>query len=118
MELTTDTFVLYAARHYDNPYCFNEEEFHSDLKKIGTIKRMVSWMNGGETVNVKLLVNNTISFYNVFDHHAASSLIEFKTTKDHWHKINAVLVFLSFPLIGDGLFDVVLHRRIAQEYKK
>lgn len=117
MELTLDTFTLYAAKHYDNPYCFNEEEFHSDLKKIGTIKRMISRLNSGEEVNVHLLVNSFISFYNVFEHHAASNLLQFKMDETHYEKANSILYFLSLPLIFDGSYDIIFHRRIAQHFK-
>lgn len=118
MELTSLTFNLYAAKYYDNPYCFNEEEFLSDLKRIGTIKRMISWLNNGEDVNVHLLINNIISFYNVFEHHAASKLLEFKMDQTHYPKMNSILYFLSLPLIDDSQYDIVFHRRIAQEFKR
>lgn len=117
MELTLDTFEIYAAKHYDNPYCFNEQEFQSDLAKIATIKRMIAWDNSGQKIDVHKLVNNVISFYNVFDHHAASELIRVKITEDHLYKINAVLYFLSLPLVVPEKFDVVFHRRIAQEFR-
>lgn len=118
MNLTASTFNLYAAKHYDNPYCFNEEEFYSDLKRIGTIKRMISWLNSREEVNIHLLINNVISFYNVFEHHAASKLLEFKMDESHYPKMNSLLYFLSLPLIHDGNYDIIFHRRIAQEFKR
>jgi hypothetical protein len=117
MILSNETFVLYAAKHYDNENCFTESEFYSDLKKIGTIKRMISWLNNGDNINLHLLINNIVLFYNVFEHHAASSLLEFKMDESHWLKINAILVFLSLPAIGNQEFDLLLHRRIAQEYR-
>lgn len=117
MELTEQNFMIYAAKHYDNPWCFNEEEFFQDLKKISTLKRMIAWMNNGEDINIHLAINNMVCFYNVFEHHAASRMLEFKTKESHWPKMNAILFFLSFPLIGDKKFDVVFHRRITQEFK-
>lgn len=117
MELTDKTFNLYAAKYYDNPYCFNEDEFHEDLKKISTIMRMISWSNNGEEVNIHLLVNNVISFYNVFEHHAASHLLEHKMKDIHFPKINSVLYYLTLPLIGSKEYDILFHRKIAQEFK-
>ena len=32
--LTEETFLLYAAKHYDNPQLQSEEEFYDDLKKF------------------------------------------------------------------------------------
>lgn len=118
MELTNETFVLYAAKYYDNPFCFSEAEFHKDLSLIGTIKRMISWINNGEDINVHLLINNVISFYNVFENHAASKLLEFRVTEEHVLKLNSVLLYLSLPLIGAQEYDLLFHRRIAQGYKQ
>ena len=40
MELTDDTFLIYAAKHYDNPQCSSHEEFEEDLKRIQYLKRL------------------------------------------------------------------------------
>lgn len=118
MELNESTFNLYAAKHYDNPFCFNEDEFQIDVKRIATIKRMISWHNGGNDINIRLLLNNVISFYNVFEHHAATTMLQYKMDRTHYLQMNAMLYFLSYPLIGDGSFDIMLHRRIVKEFRK
>jgi hypothetical protein len=117
MILTQENFFVFAAKHYDNPYCFTESEFQEDLKKISTIKRMIMWMDSPVNVNIHLIINNIISFYNVFDHHAGSQMLEFRTEEHHHSRLNAFLCFLSLPLVGDQEYDLVLHRRIAQEFK-
>lgn len=121
MELITeDNFLVVAAKHYTNPYCLSYDEFLDDLKLISTISRMLAWMDDISVVRderIKRLVNNTISFYNVFDVDGATELLEFKLQEDQQIKMNSVLYFLSLPLLGKQLFDVILHRRIAQEYK-
>ena len=117
MELSSSNFSIWAAKYYDNPHCFNEDEFYSDLKKIGTIKRMISWLNNGDDINVLLLINNVISFYNVFEHHAASKLLGLKMDETHYPKMNAILFFLSLPLIGDEEFDVLFHRKVCKLFK-
>lgn len=118
MELNSDTYNLYAAKHYDNVYCFSQKEFIKDLNTVSTIRRMVSWIMNGDDINTSLLVNNVISFYNVFEHHAATELIGFKSTEEQALKINSILLFLSYPLIGEGEYDLVFHRRIAQAYRQ
>lgn len=121
MELTDQTFELFAAAHYDNPYCLNKEEFQTDLRLISTLKRMISWMNDqpdmDDQVRIIRLVNNTILFYNVFDHEAATKLLEHSMNEQHKSKINAVLYFLSLPLIYDQEFDLIFHRKIAKVFK-
>lgn len=118
MELTSKNFSVYAAHYYDNMFCLTEDEFLSDLRKMGTLTRMMCWEDRGESSNIKLLVNNTISIYNVFDHHAASQMIEFKLKPELHHKMNSILFFLSLPLIGDGQYDIVFHRKVAKEYRQ
>lgn len=115
MVLTEKNFNIYAAKHYDNPYCFNEDEFKSDLNKIGTIKRMISWINNGDNINIRLLVNNVLSFYNVFDHIVATQLLEIKMDGGHIPKMNSLLYYLSLPMMRDEEYDVLFHRRIVQE---
>jgi len=116
--LTTDNFVQFAERNYDNPHCFNEDEFQSDLRRISTIKRMISWTNTpDDTINTKLLINNVILFYNVFDHKAASKLLEFKMDEKHYMKLNSILYFLSLPLVYDCSYDILFHRRIVSSFK-
>lgn len=117
MDLTDKTFNLFAAKHYDNPYCFNEDEFYSDLKRIGTIKRMISWINNGDDINIHLLINNVILFYNVFESHAASKMLELKMDSSHYPKMNSILYYLSLPMISDETYDIIFHRKIAQTLK-
>jgi len=101
--LTTSNFRLFAAKHYDNPYCLSEAEFEADLYKPSTIKKLLTiYVQQGQT-NVKLLVNTVISFYNVFDHHAATRLIEFRLAGQHAELIDSILLFLSLPMIGDKI---------------
>ena len=99
MELTKENFNVYAATNYDNPFCLSEDEFKDDLKQLTTIKRMMSkYINNGEA-NLRLLINNVIIFYNVFDHHAATQMIQLKANQEQIQYFNAVLSFLSFPML-------------------
>ena len=116
--LTDDNFNLYAAKHYDNPYCFNEREFLDDVNRISTIKRMISWLNSGNPSNIHVIINNIIPFYNVFNIEAATRMLEHKMDESHYAQMNAFLMYLSLPLLDQGQYDVILHRKIAKEYKR
>jgi len=39
--LNAKNFVLYAAKHYDNPGCESIEEFYDDLNRFKYIKRLL-----------------------------------------------------------------------------
>ena len=41
-KLDNDNFLLYAAKHYDNPQCETIEEFNNDLKRINYIKKLLN----------------------------------------------------------------------------
>ena len=34
LKLEESTFLLYAAKHYDNPHCHDVSEFEEDLKRF------------------------------------------------------------------------------------
>jgi len=99
MELTPSNFTIYAATHYDNPMCLTEDEFLDDLKQLKTIRRMMSRYLNGEESNIRLLTNNIIIFYNCFEHHAASKMLQSQIHEHHIEYFNAILIFLSLPTL-------------------
>lgn len=117
MKISKQNLKVYAAKFYDNPFCISEEEFELDLYKSSGIKKLISsYIQNGET-NVKLLVNTTISFYNVFEHHAATNILEFKMNGVQHKLLNAVLFFLSLPQIESQDTDLELLNIILEEYR-
>lgn len=119
MELNKDNLKIFAAQHYVNPSCLTQREFESDLSLSSTILRHCSRYSGGDDgVNVKTLLNNFIMFYNVFEKHAASTILEFKSSSENINMIiNSFLYFLSMPLIGRKEYDVLLHKKIIKAYR-
>lgn len=102
---------------YDNPYCLSEQEFEEDLKKIRTIKKMISHEASDDSSNIRLLVNYFISFYNVFDRSSATDILFFRLESRHKPYANAVLTFLSLP-IGDGGINTDFYDQIEEEYSE
>lgn len=117
MNINRQNFKVYAAKFYDNPFCLTEVEFESDLFKASVIKKLITAYLQTDTTNIKLLVNATISFFNVFEHHAATAILEFKLNKEQYAPINAVLMFLSLPTIDLNQYDENLFRRVMEEYR-
>lgn len=117
MIVTEDNFEVYAFKHYQNAFCISQEEFEEDLRQLKTIRRMITnFVNGNET-NLRLLVNNFIIFYNCFEHHAASSMIELKIDVSQSGYYNAVLKFLSLPLINPKcVVDVRFYELLEVEF--
>lgn len=117
MNINRQNFKVYAAKHYDNPFCLTEVEFESDLFKASVIKKLITAYIQTDTTNIKLLVNATISFFNVFDHHAAATILKFKLNDVQYAPVNAILMFLSLPTIDSNQYDEALFKRVIEEYK-
>lgn len=106
LNLTHDNFRLFAMSHYDNPYCLNEAEFNKDLGIITRVKKILTRAdNQGLELNPLAILNQIISFYNVFSLYGATKLLEFRIEEKHHETINSFLVFLSYPVIGEGVYN-------------
>ena len=99
MKLTDSTFRLFAAKHYDNPFCLTEAEFESDLHKASMIKKLITNQFDLGKDNTRLIVNTVISFFNVFDTHAAIKILEYRLFKHQVEYVNSILLYLSLPMI-------------------
>ena len=40
-KLTNDNITMFAIKHYDNPQCEGEGEFHDDMKRFKYVKAFV-----------------------------------------------------------------------------
>lgn len=93
-KLDETNFVLYAAKHYDNPECFETLEFYDDVAKIKYIKRLFNkYIESGE-LRERLILNHLIVLFNVFGAEPAQRLLFFKL-KDHYVYLKTFLTFLN-----------------------
>ena len=60
-QLTESNFLLYAAKHYDNPQCMDIEEFQDDLKRINYIKKLLNKYKTTGELKERLIINHIIS---------------------------------------------------------
>ena len=64
--LDESNFLLYAAKHYDNPQCFDTIEFYEDLKRFKYIKRLFNrYIEDGE-LKERLILNHIVILFNLF----------------------------------------------------
>lgn len=66
MILTESTFLLYAAKHYDNPHCHDETEFEEDLKRFFYLKKLFQKYKQTGELRERLILNHLITLYNIF----------------------------------------------------
>ena len=73
--LTDANFIIYAAKHYDNPQCFDTEEFYDDLKRFKYIKRLFNRYELTGELKERLMLNHIVVLYKVFAPHATRMLL-------------------------------------------
>lgn len=124
--LDDSNFVLYAAKHYDNPQCYDVEEFHDDLKRFKYLKRLLGKYEDTGELRENLILNHIIVLYNVFGD-AATRMLFFKLV-GYYSYLKPFLVLLDrMPdvLVGVGFStsvikgnDIVMDTHIVQKLRK
>ena len=85
-------FVLFAAKHYDNPQCHDTEEFYDDLKRFKYLKRLFGKYEESGELRERLILNHLIILYNVFGDTATKML--FYKLDGYYHYLKPFLVLL------------------------
>jgi hypothetical protein len=55
-----NNFLLFAAKHYDNPQCHNTEEFYDDLKRFNYLKRLFNRFQEDGEIKERLVLNHLV----------------------------------------------------------
>jgi hypothetical protein len=77
-KLDETNFLLYAAKHYDNPQCFDTIEFYEDLKRFKYIKRLFNRYADEGDLKERLVLNHIVILFNLFGAEAAIKMLFFK----------------------------------------
>ena len=85
--------LLHAARHYDNPNCFDTVEFYEDLKRVSYVKRLFNKYRLTGDIKVRLTINHLIVLYNVFGSFA--SIILFVKLRDYLDILIPFLIMIG-----------------------
>jgi hypothetical protein len=92
--LTDENFLIYCARHYDNPQCHSTEEFMEDLKRIKYIKKLITRYVEGGDLKERLILNHIIILSNVFGSDHLARILYLKM-KPQYKYIKPFLVLLN-----------------------
>lgn len=114
--LTSDNFMLFASKNYNNPQCTEVEEFYEDLQRFKYLKRLFRRYKQGD-LQERLILNHLIVIYNVFGVKAANKMMFFKIEKEHWPALKTFLVFLNY-LPEDEHIEVPLDQEIIEVLRK
>ena len=99
-KLTNDNITMFAIKHYDNPQCEGELEFHDDMKRFKYIKRLLRKYQDSGELKERLILNHLIVVFNVFGAEAGSTLLLFKLEPEFWSILKTFMVFLN--MLPDG----------------
>lgn len=115
-QLTKDTAVDYAWKHYKNPQVFNGDEFYEDMRLIFYIKKLLTRYRKGESKNHHLTLNHVITLNNLFGPEATRSLLRFHIPSDCHPALNSFLSFIS--IIPETDLDVKVDQSILDFLRK
>ena len=94
-KITNDNIMMFAIKHYDNPQCEGEKEFHDDMKRVKYIKRLLRKYKETGVLKERLLLNHIIILKNLFGPEACVTLLLFKIQQEHWETLKSFLLFLN-----------------------
>ena len=84
---------MFAIKHYDNPQCEGEKEFHDDMKRFKYIKRLLRKYKDTNILKERLLLNHIIVLNNLFGPEACVTLFSLK----YKESIGNTQVFFIIP---------------------
>lgn len=93
--LDETNFLLYAAKHYDNPHCYDTLEFYDDLNRFKYIKRLFNRYEETGELKERLVVNHLTVLYNIFGAEPATRML-FLKLKDQYHFLKPFLVLMGY----------------------
>lgn len=93
--LTEKNFLLYAAKHYENPTCTGIDEFNSDLRRIKYIKKLCTRYEQTTELKERLILNHLIVLSNVFRPPALCRIL-FLKMEPQFHFIKPFLITIGF----------------------
>ena len=104
-KITSENVIMFAIKHYDNPQCEGEKEFHDDMKRFKYIKRLLRKHKDTSILKERLLLNHIIILNNLFGPEACVTLLLFKIQREYWETLKSFLLFLNI-IRDDELHNV------------
>jgi hypothetical protein len=109
--LDESNFIVYAAKHYDNPHCFDDIEFFDDLKRFKYLKKLLKKYKETGVIRERLILNHIIIIYNLFGATAATRML-FLKMDGFYPELKTFLIFLNFMperVMNIGITNKTVH---------
>ena len=115
--ITSDNVMMFAIKHYDNPQCEGEKEFHDDMKRFKYVKRLLRKYKDHNILKERLLLNHIIVLNNLFGPEACVTLLLFKIQREHWETLKSFLLYLNIIRV-DELPEVIANQEVLEVLRK
>lgn len=120
--LDDSNFVLFAAKHYDNPHCHDTSEFYDDLKRFKYIKRLIIKYKDRGELKERLILNHIIILYNVFGP-AATRMLFMRLEGYHQYVKPFVVLLGQMPekIVTNKVYfssDIPMDQKIVEVLRK
>ena len=102
--INDENIDLYCIKNYNNPQCISIEDYNNDMRRFKYIKRLLNQYANGNEIKIRLLVNQIIMIYNIFDRLSATRTLFYRLPQEHWSVLKTILIFLNrMPKIVYGI---------------
>ena len=116
-KITSTNFIMYAIKHYENPQCEGEKEFHDDMKRFKYIKRLLKKYKMSGELKERLILNHIIILRNLFGNEACVTLLLCRTQKEYLNTLRSFLLFLNM-IREDELKEISLDDHALEILRK
>ena len=116
-KITSENVIMFAIKHYDNPQCEGEKEFHDDMKRFKYIKRLLRKYKDTSILKERLLLNHIIILNNLFGPEACVTLLLFKIQREYWETLKSFLLFLNI-IRDDELQNIKENKSVLELLEK
>jgi hypothetical protein len=110
-KLDESNFLLYAAKNYDNPQCFDTIEFYEDLKRFKYIKRLFNRYDEDGDLKERLILNHIVVLFNLFGVKASIRMLFLKCRGQESILIPFLIALNNLPAVVEniGIDNVTTH---------
>lgn len=104
--MTSNNYIMYAMKNYDNPQCVDIDEFYSDINRIKYLKRLLKRYKTTGELKDRLVLNHVIVLSNVFGVVPCARLLFFRMEEEYHEIVKTIMVFLNIMPEGDDIKKV------------
>jgi hypothetical protein len=94
LKLEESTFLLYAAKYYDNPQCSSVEEFEEDIKRFQYLRKLFGRYKQVGELKDRLILNHLIVLYNCFGLETTNML--FMKLEEYHESLKPFVEYLNY----------------------